>query len=232
MSRYTETYSFKLKEVLAWIKQWAINIENRQYNLFDNTQAEKAYEEIIGSIQIITSKALLNTAEQVGEQYDDFFINSKAYEWAEFRWIPTSRFKLFLNHFIYRFWESYCCLTYDEDDDTLNYAFNRFWSKVHSIYNFTYDKYGTLLDIYEDKLDKLMNPITSSSSSINKFNDTPQGEGDYSDDEHTTSLYRNIGQVEQDASTPIDRIKEIQNKITNVMLDWTNEYKKLFWEEF
>lgn len=92
-------------------------------------------------------------------------------------------------------------------------------------------KYSKLIDIYEDKKDKLMNPIKNSSESNSRFNDTPQDEGVYDDLTHATTTNHQKIENETETATMIQRIAEIENKLKDYYTLWANEFDRLFMEE-
>ena len=108
----------------------------------------------------------------------------------------------------------------------------RFIRSLMTIYNFTKDKYLTLLKLYEDEkthlLDKLENQTITGGE--HRVNDTPQNGGAWVDDNHT-SLYEstdNTTTVTNDPMTVMARIDEIQNRYMNVLRSWCREFNTLF----
>lgn len=96
--------------------------------------------------------------------------------------------------------------------------------KFSYIYNTTKDRYLTLIDIYTNQKANLLNKVES--NSIQRFNDTPQNGGDWSDDEHTSNITRT--ESSNDFTPLMDRINEIQNKLRNIQKDWEDEFKGIF----
>ena len=96
--------------------------------------------------------------------------------------------------------------------------------KFSYVYNTTKDRYLALLDIYANQKANLLNKVES--NTIQRYNDTPQNGGDWSDDEHTS----NITRIENsnDFTPLMDRINEIQNKLRNIQKDWEDEFKGIF----
>ena len=116
-----------------------------------------------------------------------------------------------------------------EVDDTLTATEikSQFLDKMINILINTYDKYAAILDSFATAKAKLMGQVESSTET--GYNDTPQSEGDYTDSTHRTSYTKVKSLV--DGATPIDRLDEIQKKIRNIMLEWSDEFKPLFWME-
>lgn len=99
-----------------------------------------------------------------------------------------------------------------------------FIRKLSSIYFKTKDRYETLLGLYASEKSNLMNKVES--ISISRYNDTPQNGGDWSDDEHTSNITRNESSV--DLTPVMDRLKTVQDNYLNLVKDWADEFKGLF----
>lgn len=128
-----------------------------------------------------------------------------------------------------RFKDHYCCHNYEEDlssNDKQKVA-----EKFANIIIITYDKYASLLDYYNEAKNKLMDPISSESESIGRFNDTPQNGGDFADDVHTTNITKAKTTNKIDGDTKINRLEEIENKLHSYLYKWSNEFDKMFIEE-
>lgn len=109
---------------------------------------------------------------------------------------------------------------------------NKFLKKFSMTYNYTSDRYLTLLDLYETQKRNLMSKLsnTSSNSTTHRVNDTPQNGGNFYDDEHTSVYEQTTISTNNaiDPTTVMSRLDEIQNKYTNVIKDWANEFNCLF----
>ena len=88
--------------------------------------------------------------------------------------------------------------------------------------NQTYPKYSKLINLYESQENDLLKQLESSSKTL--FNDTPQAGGDFTTDPYIT----NATQVKTstDTATPIARLKEVQDNITNYYKEWADEFEK------
>lgn len=106
-----------------------------------------------------------------------------------------------------------------------------FIAKVSNVISFTYDKYASLLDFYSTEKSNLMKAIKSTASGNTRFNDTPQDSGLFEDDEHTTNITQVHSTSETDGDTKIRRLNEIDKLYNNLMLEWCDEFDKLFIEE-
>lgn len=132
-----------------------------------------------------------------------------------------------------RYYEHYCVGVIDEDMSHEEYKneFKFFIQRFINIINMTYDRYSTLLDIYQNNLNNLMKDIKATSKGNVRFNDTPQDGGDYSDDNHTSNISQSETESLTAGATPIERIDEIKRKMANIMKEWSNEFDKLFIED-
>lgn len=116
-----------------------------------------------------------------------------------------------------------------------------------SILNMTYNKYATLLDNLETLKNKLINPKESgyhsttetSGNGSNRFNDTPQNTGAFDTDPYTTNF--NESETTGDSETTsentvndlynVEKIAMLEDKYRIVLLNWSNEFKRLFMME-
>ena len=81
---------------------------------------------------------------------------------------------------------------------------------------------------------KLQRPqVKANTTAKTGYNDTPQNEdsGGFEDATHRTSFTKVTSDTATDGATPIERIDEIDRKIKNIMLEWCQEFKDLFWSE-
>lgn len=109
----------------------------------------------------------------------------------------------------------------------------RFMLKVNNIAQMTYDKYATRIEIFNDKKEHLMAQVQAGTIAKTGYNDTPQNEssGGFEDATHRTTFTKVDSQSLTDGATPIERIDEIDRKIKNIMLEWCEEFRQLFWED-
>lgn len=128
-----------------------------------------------------------------------------------------------------RFYDWYAVEIDSADDPLTNSSpeLTDFMIKFINVLVNTYDKYAAILDSFAIAKAKLMGQVESSTET--GYNDTPQSEGDYTDSTHRSSYTKVTSLV--DGATPIDRLDEIQKKIRNIMLEWSDEFKPLFWIE-
>ena len=107
----------------------------------------------------------------------------------------------------------------------------KFMLKLNNITEMTYDKYATRLEIFATKKNSLMAQVQAGTIAKTGYNDTPQNEssGGFEDATHRTTFTKVDSQSLTDGATPIERIDEIDRKIKNIMLEWCEEYARLFW---
>ena len=130
---------------------------------------------------------------------------------------------------IKRFKDEYAIVT--KEDSLTNDDKYKFIDKLLNILEMTAPRYLSLLDSYSAAEEHLLDPVGIKSTGITRFNDTPQDEGDFANDEHTTNLTQFDNSTENDLDTKMGRIKEINDNYRNILLDWSNEFHSLFIEE-
>lgn len=130
---------------------------------------------------------------------------------------------------IKRFSEKYTFFTLSEEMDSKKK--NNYIAKLLYILEMTSPRYLKLLEVYESQKDKLLDPVKITSGGITRFNDTPQDEGDFANDEHTTNLTEDTRETSNELDTKMARIKEIESNYNNVLLNWSNEFESIFIEE-
>lgn len=96
---------------------------------------------------------------------------------------------------------------------------------------FTQDRYLTLIKFYTQNKNDLLKQISTTSTRVSRFNDTPQDEGVFSSDEHTTNLTEDNTTASTDKDSLIIRLAEIQNNFENLYKNWLEEFTNIFIEE-
>lgn len=134
-----------------------------------------------------------------------------------------------LDLLIKRFYEKYTFYTLSEEMDSNKK--NNFIAKLLTILEMTSPRYLKLLEVYESEKNKLLDPVKITSGGITRFNDTPQDEGDFANDEHTTNLTEDSRETSNELDTRMARIKEIESNYNNILLNWSNEFEPIFLEE-
>lgn len=121
----------------------------------------------------------------------------------------------------------------DEEREVIDEKEKDFLLRVISLIRKTYQRYTKLLDTYQEKIDTLMSQVSSTTSAISKYNDTPQtaDDGSLANDPYVSNISKTEAQSGSDYDTPMARINEIQKYLRNIMDDWTKEFSGLFIEE-
>lgn len=132
-----------------------------------------------------------------------------------------------------RYYDWYCVGLdgYNISAEELHLAYQKFMLKVINITQMTYDKYAARIGIFTTAKNSLMAQVKANTTAKTGYNDTPQSEGDFEDTTHRTSFTKVTSDSATDGATPIERIDEIDRKIKNIMLEWCQEFKDLFWSE-
>ena len=84
------------------------------------------------------------------------------------------------------------------------------------------DKYTMLIQNLTANKAKLLDDVKSVSTS--RFNDTPQNSGDFSDDQHTSTVTKT--ENSSNVGTMMARLNEIEDNIKQLYIDWSNEFRK------
>lgn len=143
----------------------------------------------------------------------------------------NSEYLNYLAGLIYLKFSKFFCFNYPKDNPTEIESSSKFvdWKRrLFGILMATYQRYSILLEIYSANLSQLMNPINLVNEGTTRFNDTPQNGGNFSDDEHTSTITQIGSTSENDGGTKMQRIAEIQERFKQVYNDWANEFEKLF----
>lgn len=183
------------------------------------------------------------TLEELLNYYDSDFLN---YEYPQLLSILTSngnfnvqneRIKLITaTESSLKLWQYICSRFIEEyifiDDTKSDYKkfTTPFLRKVLNILNGSFDRYNAIYEAFETQKSKLLNTIKTTQLGSAKFNDTPQGNGDYSDDPHTTNITLTKGETESDNLTPVMRLKEIEDSLNDILFNWSKEFEKIFVE--
>ena len=141
----------------------------------------------------------------------------------------NSNYPKLVNLLVKRFLDKYCFYAL-EGENYLNKGYN-FLAKLIYIMEMTSPRYLKLLEVYDSEKDKLLDPVKITSGGITRFKDTPQDEGDFANDEHTTNLTEDSRETSNELDTKMARLKEIESNYNNILLLWSNEFESIFIEE-
>ena len=112
----------------------------------------------------------------------------------------------------------------DLANDTIEGAKERVVHKLVNRFQLTQDRYTVLLDSYAETKEKLLTGLKSESFST--FNDTPQGSGDFTDDQHVTNYTKTTNST--DFEPIMAKLERVQTKYRSLMADWVREFRTLF----
>lgn len=118
----------------------------------------------------------------------------------------------------------------DISEDDLDEAKAELAQTIWSIYQDTQDRFRALINIYNDELNDLLKPVSTTSET--RFNDTPQNlpvSDSYAADNYTTTI--TSSKVKSDGTSVMNRIDEVQQKLRDVYADWAFEFNKLVMED-
>lgn len=128
-------------------------------------------------------------------------------------------------HYIWpKFYDKPICFTDDEDvaDDDSEKVFANFVGPIISWMHASDHKFSLLIENQEANRDKLLGQIKS--SSVNRFNDTPQNQGEFEDDSHNTNVTKTENAT--DGTTLLARLNEVENNLKRLYEDWSDEFRK------
>jgi len=119
----------------------------------------------------------------------------------------------------------------DESQIVISNATKKYiWSRFIDMFNLTAPRYMPLLESYKANESNPIAKIKSSTTGVNRFNDTPQDEGDFANDKHTTNISQNNVEVETDSGSVANRLDELYKNWRSILRDWTNEFRCLFYD--
>ena len=84
------------------------------------------------------------------------------------------------------------------------------------------EKYSLLIQNLTANKTKLLDDVKS--ASISRFNDTPQNSGDFSDDQHASTVTKT--ENSSNVGTMMARLNEIEDNIKQLYMDWSDEFRK------
>lgn len=116
---------------------------------------------------------------------------------------------------------------YEEEDEEATVETNRAIWAMERWLDGTKGKYETLITLYEEQKSILMKDVVTTSR--NWFNDSPSANNaDESGEDltHLSTFSKNVSA--NPYGTPMQRIAEIEESYSNVLLNWGNEFIKAF----
>ena len=104
------------------------------------------------------------------------------------------------------------------------------WNQFVGMFNLTAPRYIPLLKSYKDNETNPIAQVESTTTGLNRFNDTPQNEGDFANDEHTTTITQNEVKVTADSGSVVERLDALYKNWRSILRDWSNEFRCLFYD--
>ena len=129
--------------------------------------------------------------------------------------------------------QDFIACVYSKNDESAEYeeAMNQALSKLINVIDLTIPRYVPLLQQNEKYSYDPVAPIGSKTTGRTRFNDTPQDEGEYNDEEHSTNVSKSTSETEVDSGSIMSRLEELFKNFKPIMLDWSNEFNSLFLKE-
>lgn len=103
--------------------------------------------------------------------------------------------------------------------------------KLLNVIDLTLPRYIPILMANKVASNDVLKPMESSTTGTNRFNDTPQDGGDYSDDNHSTNVSKSSSTTTADSGSLAQRLDEIFKNYRSIILEWSNEFNQLFLRE-
>ena len=122
-----------------------------------------------------------------------------------------------------RFYQEF--VVYTDSDESESFLEKFCYKKAGQIFAWwisSSEKYSLLIQNLEANKTKLLDDVKS--ASISRFNDTPQNSGDFSDDQHTSTITKT--ENSSNVGTMMSRLNEIEDNIKQLYIDWSNEFRK------
>ena len=116
-------------------------------------------------------------------------------------------------------------ITYTDLDESEDFVEKFTRTKLGQIFAWwisSTEKYSMLIQNLNANKAKLLDDVKSASTS--RFNDTPQNSGDFSDDQHTSTVTKT--ENSSNVGTMMQRLNEIEDNIKQLYIDWSNEFRK------
>ena len=135
----------------------------------------------------------------------------------------TEASKCFRDYIWPRFYQEAIIYVDSDEDESFVEKFAR--TKVGQIFAWwisSTEKYSLLIQNLTNNKQKLLDDVKSVSTS--RFNDTPQNSGDFSDDQHTSTVTKT--ENSSNVGTMMARLNEIEDNIKQLYIDWSNEFRK------
>ena len=138
----------------------------------------------------------------------------------------TENMTLFNQYILPKYWNNYIAVS--DDYTTMQNNLFKFFGQFIAWLLSSSEKYTPIINAFQTKKTLLLAQIAQNSDTLMKFNDTPQGSGDFSDDSHATNVTGTSSTSSSDMETPIKRLAEINDTWHNIYEDWAKEFGRKF----
>ena len=128
----------------------------------------------------------------------------------------------FYNQYVCSYDKIYRYLETDDPDQSAATVFADYVGPIISWMQSSTQKFSLIIANQEANKNNLLSQIKASSTT--KFNDTPQDGGDFSDNNHTSTVTSVESGV--DGGTLISRLNEVENNLKRLYKDWANEFRQ------
>ena len=128
----------------------------------------------------------------------------------------TESVNCFRNYIWPRFYQE--AIIYTDSDESESFVEKFCRTKVGQIFSWwmsSTEKYSLLIQNLSNNKAKLLDDVKS--SSVARFNDTPQNSGDFSDDQHTSNITTTTSS--SNVGTMMQRLNEIEDNIKQLYID-------------
>lgn len=140
-------------------------------------------------------------------------------------WISSDYLNNCWQNYIWpKFYDKPICYSDDEEvaDDDSEKVFANFIGPIIAWMSSSDTKFSLLIANQEANKNNLLGQIKA--STVSRFNDTPQNGGDFSDDNHTTTI--TTGESLTDGGTLLSRLNEVEDNLKRLYEDWSNEFRR------
>ena len=136
----------------------------------------------------------------------------------------TNETRTCFNDYIWpRFYQEAIIYTDSDESESFLEKFCRTKAgQIMSWWQSSSEKYRLLIQNLEANKTKLLDDVKS--ASISRFNDTPQNSGDFSDDQHASTVTKT--ENSSNVGTMMARLNEIEDNIKQLYMDWSDEFRK------
>ena len=120
------------------------------------------------------------------------------------------------------------------DNENYSLSASDFKKAIRNIVNvidLTLPKYIPLLQQNEIYSTNPVAPIHSFSKGSSHFNDTPQNEGMFRDEDHASNESASISESEVDTGSIMERLSALFKDFKSIILEWSNEFTQCFLKE-